>query len=159
MLNTYQVLKQISDVWKDMSNAEKSSLAITLAKKTQMDSFLSILANFDSAERALVTSLESEGSAWRENSAYMESVEAHQAKLKSAWTELILSEPFAELEKTLLDVGIALLKFANSDVASTIAQATALTGAMIGLIAIFQKLPPLIATTTKALLRYHLKEY
>ena len=37
MLNTYQVLQQISDVWDDMTNAEKSNLAITLAKKTQMD--------------------------------------------------------------------------------------------------------------------------
>lgn len=37
MLDTYDVLQQISEVWDDMTNAEKSSLAITLAKKTQMD--------------------------------------------------------------------------------------------------------------------------
>ena len=37
MLDTYDVLKQIAAVWDDMTNAEKSSLAITLAKKTQMD--------------------------------------------------------------------------------------------------------------------------
>ncbi len=37
MLDTYQVLQQISGYWEDMTNAEKSSLAVTLAKKTQMD--------------------------------------------------------------------------------------------------------------------------
>lgn len=37
MLDTYQVLQQISVYWKDMTNAEKASLAIDLAKKTQMD--------------------------------------------------------------------------------------------------------------------------
>ena len=140
MLNTYQVLKQISDVWDDMSNAERSSLAITLAKKTQMDSFLSILFNFDSAEKALVTSLQSEGSAWKENSAYMESVEAHQAKLKSAWTELVLSAPFAELEKALLDAGTALLKFANDDVGNAVLKTSLLVGGISGLIAILNAL-------------------
>lgn len=37
MLDTYEVLQQISQYWDDMTNAEKASLAIDLAKKTQMD--------------------------------------------------------------------------------------------------------------------------
>ena len=133
MLDTYDVLKQIADVWEDMSNAEKSSLAIDLAKKTQMDSFLSILGNFTSAEDAYTTALLSEGSAWKENAAYMESIEAHQAQLQQQWEKLVLSKPIEDLEKSLLSAGTALLKFANSDLGQTIIKGTALV-AVIGLL-------------------------
>lgn len=126
MLNTYDVLKQISAEWDNMTNAEKSSLAIDLAKKTQMDTFLAVLGNFEDAEKAYTTALLSEGSAWKENAAYMESVEAHQAKLKQAWEELVLSKPIEDLEKALLNAGTALLKFANSDLGQTIIKITAL---------------------------------
>jgi len=76
MLDTYDVLKQIAAVWGEMTNAEKSSLAVTLAKKTQMDTFLAVLSNFEDAEKAYTTALLSEGSAWKENEAYMESISA-----------------------------------------------------------------------------------
>ena len=125
MLNTYDVLKQISEVWDDMTNAEKSSLAITLAKKTQMDTFLAVMGNFEDAEKAYTTALLSEGSAWKENEKYMESIEAHQAKLKQQWEKLVLSLPIEELEKALLSAGTALLKFVNSDVGQAVVKFTA----------------------------------
>lgn len=130
MLNTYDVLKQISAEWDNMTNAEKSSLAIDLAKKTQMDTFLAVLGNFEDAEKAYTTALLSEGSAWKENEKYMESIEAHQAKLKQAWEELVLSKPIEDLEKSLLNAGTALLKFANSDIAQTLIKVTAFITAM-----------------------------
>lgn len=130
MLNTYQVLQQISDAWDDMTNAEKSNLAITLAKKTQMDTFLAVMGNFDSAERAYTTALLAEGSAWKENAKYMESIEAHQAQLKSQWEQLVLSTPLEDLEKSLLSVGTALLKFANSDLGKTLIKVTAFVSAL-----------------------------
>lgn len=131
MLNTYDVLKQIAEVWDEMSNAEKSSLAITLAKKTQMDTFLAVLGNFKDAENAYVTSLMSEGSALKENTQYMQSIEAHQQRLKAEWEKLVLSAPFEDLEKAILNVGTAILKFANSDVGQTIIKTTALVAAFL----------------------------
>ena len=133
MLNTYNVLKQISAEWDNMTNAEKSSLAVDLAKKTQMDTFLAVLGNFEDAEKSYITALTSEGSAWKENAAYMESIEAHQAKLKAAWENLILSKPFEDLEKSLLSAGTALLNFANSDIGNTIIKVTTLLS-VIGLV-------------------------
>ena len=126
MLDTYEVLQQIAGYWDKMTNAEKASLAIDLAKKTQMDTFLAVMSNFEDAEKAYTTALLAEGSAWKENAAYMESIEAHQAQLKQQWSTLVLSMPFEDLEKALLDAGTALLKFANSDMGAAIAQATAL---------------------------------
>ena len=133
MLNTYDVLQQISKYWDEMTNAEKSNLAITLAKKTQMDTFLATMSNFSDAEQAYVTALTSEGSAWKENAAYMESIEAHQASLKAAWKDLVLSQPFEDLEKALLDTLTAILNFLNSGVGQAIIKITALI-AVVGLL-------------------------
>lgn len=133
MLNTYQVLEQISAVWDKMTNAERSSLAVTLAKKTQMDTFLAVLSNFETAEEAYTTALLSEGSALQENSKYMEGIEAHQQAIKAQWEQLILSIPFEELEKSVLSAGVALLKFANNDTVQLITKVTALV-AVLGLL-------------------------
>lgn len=126
MLNTYQVLEQISQVWDDMTNAEKSSLAIGLAKKTQMDTFLAVMNNFETAEKAYTKALLAEGSALQENERYMQGIEAHQQALKAQWEQLVLSVPFEKLEKAILDAGTALLKFANNDTVQLIAKITAL---------------------------------
>lgn len=145
MLDTYQVLQQISVYWKDMTNAEKASLAIDLAKKTQMDTFLAVMGNFGDAEKAYVTALKSEGSALKENAAYMESIEAHQAKLKAEWENLVLSQPFEDLEKTLLNLATLLLKFANSDLGQTIVQLLAVQAATMIAVKAFLALKTAVA--------------
>lgn len=151
MLNTYDVLKQISAEWDNMTNAEKSSLAIDLAKKTQMDTFLAVLGNFEDAEKAYTTALLSEGSAWEENEKYMESIEAHQAELKAQWEQLILSAPFEDLEKALLSTGTALLKFANSDVGQTVIKITSLIAIMTALNAAVKLFQSLLATDSTSI--------
>lgn len=133
MLDTYDVLKQISAEWDNMTNAEKSSLAIDLAKKTQMDTFLAVLGNFEDAEKAYTTALYAEGSAWKENEAYMESVEAHVQQLSAAWERFVLSAPIADLEKKIIDLGTTIINFVNSGLGKFVIAATAATTAIIAL--------------------------
>lgn len=134
MQDTYDVFKQIAKYWDDMTNAEKSSLAITLAKKTQMDSFLAIMSNFETAEKAYTTALQAEGSALKENDAYMQSIEAHKQKLSQAFSSLVLSLPFEQLEKSILNALTALINFLNSGVVKTIAKILLIASAVTGLI-------------------------
>lgn len=144
MLNTYQVLEQISQYWEDMTNAEKSSLAIGLAKKTQMDTFLAVMGNFETAEKAYTTALLAEGSALKENEKYMESIAAQQNNLKREWENLIRSMPFDKIEKGILAVGTAFLKFANNDIVQTITQIAAVSLAFGGLLKAGSMLIPLV---------------
>lgn len=148
MLNTYQVLEQISQVWDDMTNAEKSSLAIGLAKKTQMDTFLAVMNNFETAEKAYTKALLAEGSALQENERYMQGIEAHQQALKAQWEQLVLSVPFEKLEKAILDAGTALLKFANNDTVQLITKITALVSVTTLSVTAFEKLFILLNTKT-----------
>lgn len=98
------------------------------------------MRNFTDAQRALETAIHSTNSAWEENERYMESIQAHQNKLKAEWEKLVLSAPIEDLEKHLLDTGTALLKFANSDLGQTIIKVTAFTTAILGLSSAFTAL-------------------
>lgn len=140
MKNTYQVLSEIASGWDNMTNAEKSSLALSLAGKTQIDVFTSELGNFDDAIKATSTSINSAGSATKENAKYMESLSAKINNLKAQAQKLVLGDGgFNSLLKTLVDLGTAILKFANSDIGQAVIQfavlyaiLTKLSGTKIG---------------------------
>lgn len=126
MRNTYDVLEDISENWDEMSNAEKSSLAITLANKTQIDVFTSVLSNFGTAQEAVVKSLNSSGSAMKENEKYMESLEAKTQAFKSQLSELVLGDGgLSKFIKNIVDLGTKILEFANNDLGQVIIKITA----------------------------------
>ena len=110
------------------------------------------MSNFESAEKAYTTALYAEGSAWKENEAYMESIEAHQAQLQQQWEQMVLSAPIEDLEKALLKTGTELLKFANSDLGQAIIKATALAGAFGILMTALNALIPVIIASSAAML-------
>lgn len=75
-LSTFDVLSKVAEDWDAMTQAERSSLALAQAGKTQIDVYTSVLGNFDTALKANEVSLNSQGSAMKENEAYMESLSA-----------------------------------------------------------------------------------
>lgn len=112
MNSTYDVLKQIASSWNEMTSAEQSSLALQLAGKNQIDVFTSVLGNFNTAIEANITALSSQGSATKENEAYMESLQAKITQLKSAFTEVVLGEGgLNTFLKNLVDAGTGIVKF------------------------------------------------
>lgn len=112
MNSTYDVLKQIASSWNEMTSAEQSSLALQLAGKNQIDVFTSVLGNFNTAIEANITALSSQGSATKENEAYMESLQAKVTQLKSAFTEVVLGEGgLNTFLKNLIDAGTGIVKF------------------------------------------------
>lgn len=85
------------------------------------------MRNFTDAQNAYTTALNSQNSAIEENNRYIEnSIQARKNALKAQWEQLVLSTNFEKLEKTILDAGTALLKFANSDIGSLILKSVAL---------------------------------
>lgn len=110
--STYQVLKEISEEWDNMTTAERQALGISLAGKTQFEVFTSVLNNFEGAEKALTLATESQNSAWKENARYMESIEAKYQALKTATENLILGDGGLEkLVKIILTVTTAIVNF------------------------------------------------
>lgn len=115
ILSTYDVLKQIAQYWDDMSDAEKSALAIQQSGKNQLDVYTAVLSNFNNAIKAHDTAMRADGSAIRENTAYMESLEAHTKALRQQYELFLLGEGgLNNFLKTMLDGATSIMKFVNS---------------------------------------------
>lgn len=81
--STYEILQGISKVWGDLSDVNQASVLEILFGKRQANIGASILTNFASAERTLGESLNSAGSAMKEHSVWLDSIEAKQQQAKA----------------------------------------------------------------------------
>ena len=86
--NTYQILKELSQVWKDLPDVTQANITALIGGKRNANIVSAILSNFDIAEEALKSSQESAGSALRENDKYLESINGKIEQLKSSFQEL-----------------------------------------------------------------------
>lgn len=103
--SSYDILKDLSKHWQDLSKDQQEYIAITSAGANQVNNFLALMTNFDTAVNATKTALGASGSAWEENEKYMKSIEALLASLKSKFQEIILGEGgTVSFAKSLLEI-------------------------------------------------------
>lgn len=86
--STYQIMEELAGKWQDLTDIQQASITELIAGKRQGNVVSSLMTNFDIAQNALQTSLDSEGSAMAEHEKYMDSIEAKVNKLKAAWEGL-----------------------------------------------------------------------
>lgn len=159
MVNTFQALSEIHKYWDKMTASEKAALATTLAGKTQLDVFSSVLSNFNTAIEANTVAVESNGSAWEENNKRADSISAKLNLLKSQFQELVLGKGgLQEFAKILLDLSINTLKLVN-DLGGLKTIITALIGLAVvnkadAIVSLFKNLPLLITSTTISMKDY-----
>ena len=84
----YEILQGIASVYKDLSSTEQADLLETIAGKHRGNAVAAILTNWSTAQGALATSLNSAGSAAKENEKYMQGLEGHLQQLQSTWESL-----------------------------------------------------------------------
>lgn len=101
--STFDIFKELSKYWGDMTNAEKQAVAIAYAGKNQFEVFSSVMSNFGQAIEATNTAMNSQGSAMKENSRYMESFEAKINNVKAAWEKVVLAFADSDAIKDILD--------------------------------------------------------
>ena len=84
----YDILDQIGQKWDKLTDVDRASLAEALAGKRNANALFAILQNTDELEKVYQTSLNSAGSAEREQLNYMESMQAHVKSLQASLQEL-----------------------------------------------------------------------
>ncbi len=84
--------------------------------------------NFDHAVGATNKALEPQGSAMRENSAHMESIQAKLSQLQSTFQDFANNVISSDLAKAVLDLANSLLQIANTDLGQIVTQIVLLTG-------------------------------
>ena len=103
--STYEILKDISQVWDDMNSMEQSSLMKALFGVRQANIGASILENFDVAEQAMKSAEESAGSALKEQSNYEKGVQYSLDRLSASWQEFSNHFLDSSFVKGIVDFG------------------------------------------------------
>lgn len=134
--STYEVLKELKPVWDELGDTERTALGEQLAGLNQYKVLASTLQNFETAINATTTAYNSAGSAAKENTSYMESLEARLATLQSAWEAFSNSVIQSDFVKFFLSAGTSVLKAFNNDIGVTVAQFGLLTGVLTGAISL-----------------------
>lgn len=131
--STYDILYDLSLQWDSLSKNERDYIALTSAGANQVQNFSALMQNFSQAVKATDTAMNSSGSAMEENEKAMDSLDKKAQVLKSQFQQLVWGDGgLNSLLKGFLDVGIAILKFANSDVGQLIIKLTLVTIALNG---------------------------
>lgn len=124
----YDLLAGLAEKWDTLDNNSQKYIATTIAGTTQLNNFLALMNNFDHAVGATNTALESQGSAMRENDAYMESIQAKLSQLQSTFQDFANNVISSDLAKAVLDLANGLLQIANTDLGQIVTQIVLLTG-------------------------------
>lgn len=124
----YDLLAGLAEKWDTLDNNSQKYIATTIAGTTQLNNFLALMNNFDHAVSATNTALESQGSAMRENDAYMESIQAKLSQLQSTFQDFANNVISSDLAKAVLDLANGLLQIANTDLGQIVTQIVLLTG-------------------------------
>lgn len=146
MRSTYDILADLASKWDSLDKNTQQYIAITSAGTNQLNNFLALMNNFDHAAEATATSINSAGSAMRENEAYQESLEYQTNNLKATFQDLANNVIDKDLISSVLKLGDSFLKLANTDIGVLVTKIGLLAGAGWGLSSLIQvsKIIPVI---------------
>lgn len=135
--STYQIMKELSEVWKDLSDTTQANITELIAGKRGGQSTSALLNNFSVAEDAMKQALNSSGSAMRENETYMQSLQAKLNQLDSAFQKFSTDLMKSDIPKFFVDLATVFFDGADNAVKFAGALPT-LTAAISGVLSVMQ---------------------
>ena len=102
--STYQIMLEMSKVWDSMTDMSQASALESMFGKRQANIGASILQNMSEAEDVLKTSIESTGSALREQEKYQEGIQYSLDRLKASTQELSMTTLDSSIIKAFVDL-------------------------------------------------------
>lgn len=153
MRSTYDILADLASKWDSLDKNTQQYIAITSAGTNQLNNFLALMNNFDHAAEATATSINSAGSAMRENEAYQESLEYKTNNLKATFQDLANNVIDKELISSVLKLSNAFLELADTGLGQFITKTALLGGTAWGLSSLVRvtKIIPAITSQFKNL--------
>ena len=144
----YDVLTDVAKIWPTLTKNEQAYYLNQQAGANQSQNLAAILSNFDTAAKATATALNSAGSAMRENEAYQSSLAYQTQELKAEFQDLANNVIDKQLITSVLGLGEAFLKLANTGVGQLVTKIGLLGGSAWGLsslVHVSKILPTIIA--------------
>lgn len=154
--STYDVLNDLAEKWGDLSDEQRASVANMLAGTRQQNAFYSIMDNWEEASKVVAQEEEGVGSLMDAQEQYLDSIEGKTMQLQATWegfSQTLLDSDiikfFVDFLNVLGQILTAITSFGNG----FIPKFALITAAVAGVMALFQKLIPLIETIR---LKFHL---
>ena len=131
----YEILSDLAKQWNNLSENQQKYIALTSAGARQQQNFSAMMQNWNNVVEATTSAYNSMGSAQRENEKVMDSITKKTEILRSQFQQLVIGKGgLQDFAKNILDVGIKLVKFANSDLGKFTLALIAVETATISLI-------------------------
>lgn len=112
--STYDIIKEIAYVWEDMADMDQAALLELMAGKNRSNIMAALLTNVEDLEGAYEKAMDAEGSAYRENEAYLDSIQGRvdlfMNALQTFWMNFISSD----MIKGIVDLGTTLIQFLDT---------------------------------------------
>ena len=112
--STYQIMKEISEVWGSLTDVSKANVTEMLAGKRNANAVSAILNNFSVAESAMESAANSANVAWEENEKYLDSIQGRINILTASFESLSVDFLDSDLVKTVVSLATALTKAADA---------------------------------------------
>lgn len=112
--STFQILQEMSQVWDKMTDIDQAAALELMGGKRQANSLAAIIDNFDTAVAARDAALDSSGSAWQENEAYLDSINGKLGQFQASFQGLTTSVLDSGLVKWFLDLASAVTQSAET---------------------------------------------
>lgn len=109
--STVQIMREIAAVYDSLTDIDAAALLELLSGKRQANTTAALLKNWDQVENAIQTSMNSAGSAAKENEHYLDSIEGKTQQFAAAFDKLSVSLLDSELVKGFVDTGSGILGF------------------------------------------------
>ena len=135
--STYQIMKELSEVWKDLSDTTQANITELISGKRGGQGTSALLNNFSVAEDAMKQALNSSGSAMCENETYMQSLQAKLNQLDSAFQKFSTDLMKSDIPKFFVDLATVFVDGADSAIKFAGALPT-LTAAISGVLSLMQ---------------------
>lgn len=147
--STYQIMKELSEVWGELSDISQANILEMIGGKRNSNVVMSLLENFEIAEKVIASAAGAAGSALAENEKYLDSIKGKVAEFKATFEELSATLIDSDFVKQVVEFGTGLLNVLNSiaKIVDAIGGLNTVLGVTVGLIAII-KADALLATIT-----------
>lgn len=110
----YDIVMGIGKEWNNLTDIEQASLGEALAGKRNANAFYAVMGNLDTLQSAYESSVNSAGSAEKEQEHYSESIEFHVKKLQASLTQLANDFVSSDFLNYLTEVADVFVKIADT---------------------------------------------
>ena len=108
--STTQILREMSSVWGEMTDANRSAALDLMGGKRQANTLAAIIKDFQTVEKVIETSSNSAGSALKENETYLDSMQGRIDKLTNSTQSMWANAMDSEVLKFFISVADVLVQ-------------------------------------------------